>query len=201
MLGRASPPFCPAVERVLLNGCGRLTDRGLQTLSRRCPELRHVEMRGCTQVTDVGVLELVSKCVHLSHLDVSGNWPTFYLQNSSAPHNFPNSKFKKKIMRIPPSPLPAQIKKKHRLQSQLLIIDGVGGNFTDGKRLAIIRNSSLPKQTLQYFQFKNLKKEVPNTDDRWRWRELDSSDTSNHRWETSLNNQKFVFAKKKQNKK
>jgi len=72
VLGRASPPFCPAVERVLLNGCGRLTDRGLQTLTRRCPELRHVEMRGCTQLTDVGVLELVSKCVHLSHLDVSG---------------------------------------------------------------------------------------------------------------------------------
>lgn len=74
VLGRASPPFCPAVERVLLNGCGRLTDRGLQTLSRRCPELRHVEMRGCTQVSDVGVLELVSKCAHLSHLDVSGNF-------------------------------------------------------------------------------------------------------------------------------
>jgi F-box/leucine-rich repeat protein 7 len=72
VLGRASPPFCPAVERVLLNGCPRLTDRGIQTLSRRCPELRHIELRGCGQVTDVGVLELVSKCVHLSHLDVSG---------------------------------------------------------------------------------------------------------------------------------
>ena len=144
MLGRASPPFCPAVERVLLNGCGRLTDRGLQTLSRRCPELRHVEMRGCTQVTDVGVLELVSKCVHLSHLDVSGNWPTFYLQNSSAPHNFPNSKFKKKTMRIPPSPLPAQIKKKTSIAESI-------------------------------------------ADHRWRWWEL-------HRWETSRNNQKFIFA-------
>ena len=72
MLGRASPPFCPTVERVLLNSCPRLTDRGLQTLSRRCPELRHIELRGCAQLTDVGVLELVSKCVHLNHLDVSG---------------------------------------------------------------------------------------------------------------------------------
>ncbi|XP_032790547.2 LOW QUALITY PROTEIN: F-box/LRR-repeat protein 7 [Daphnia magna] len=72
VVGRASPPFCPAVERVVINSCSRLTDRGLQTLSRRCPELRHVELRGCVQLTDVGVLELVSKCVHLTHLDVSG---------------------------------------------------------------------------------------------------------------------------------
>ena len=79
VLGRASPPFCPAVERVVINSCTRLTDRGLQTLSRRCPELRHVELRGCVQLTDVGVLELVSKCVHLSHLDVSGQFGYFLL--------------------------------------------------------------------------------------------------------------------------
>lgn len=72
MLGRASPPFCPVVEKILINNCARLTDRGLQTLSRRCPELRHVEFRACVQLTDVGILELVSKCVHISHLDVTG---------------------------------------------------------------------------------------------------------------------------------
>lgn len=55
-----------------MSSCVKLTDRGLQTISRRCPELRHVELRGCIQLTDNGILELVSKCIHLSHLDVSG---------------------------------------------------------------------------------------------------------------------------------
>lgn len=71
-LGRASPPFCHSVERVMLNNCYQLSDRGLQTLSRRCPEMKHVELRGCHLITDGGVLELVTRSVHLKHLDVSG---------------------------------------------------------------------------------------------------------------------------------
>ncbi|XP_068237879.1 F-box/LRR-repeat protein 7 isoform X1 [Palaemon carinicauda] len=63
---------CVHVEKVILNSCSRLTDRGLSLIGRRCPELRHLEIKGCINVTNIGIFELVTQCVNLEHLDVTG---------------------------------------------------------------------------------------------------------------------------------
>ncbi|XP_071531571.1 uncharacterized protein Fbxl7 isoform X1 [Panulirus ornatus] len=63
---------CVHVEKVILNSCSRLSDRGLSLIGRRCPELRHLEIRGCLNVTNIGIFELVTQCVNLEHLDVTG---------------------------------------------------------------------------------------------------------------------------------
>ena len=60
------------LERVNLNGCEQLTDKGLHTVAKRCPELRYLEVQGCTKLTNIGVFEAVSYCVNLEHLDVTG---------------------------------------------------------------------------------------------------------------------------------
>ncbi|XP_045132159.1 F-box/LRR-repeat protein 7-like isoform X3 [Portunus trituberculatus] len=63
---------CVHVEKVILNSCSRLSDRGLSLIGRRCPELRHLEIKGCVNVTNIGIFELVTQCVNLEHLDVTG---------------------------------------------------------------------------------------------------------------------------------
>ena len=68
-----TPKVCVILERVNLNGCEQLTDKGLHTVAKRCPELRYLEVQGCTRLTNVGVFEAVSYCVNLEHLDVTGN--------------------------------------------------------------------------------------------------------------------------------
>ncbi|KAK7487434.1 hypothetical protein BaRGS_00021275 [Batillaria attramentaria] len=67
-----TPKVCVILERVNLNGCEQLTDKGLHTVAKRCPELRYLEVQGCTKLTNVGVFEAVSYCVNLEHLDVTG---------------------------------------------------------------------------------------------------------------------------------
>ena len=61
------------LEKININGCSKLTDRGLQTVVKRCPELRCLDMQGCVLVTNAGVTEAVSRCVNLERLDVTGN--------------------------------------------------------------------------------------------------------------------------------
>ena len=73
LLCRDTPgTLCHTVERVLLNGCVRLTDRGLSLLARRCPELRHLELRGCVNVSNQALFEVVTNCPGLEHLDATG---------------------------------------------------------------------------------------------------------------------------------
>ena len=73
LLCRDTPgTLCHTVERVELNGCARLTDRGLSLLARRCPELRHLELRGCANVSNQALFEVVTNCAGLEHLDVTG---------------------------------------------------------------------------------------------------------------------------------
>lgn len=67
-----TPKVCVILERVNLNGCEQLTDKGLHTVAKRCPELRYLEVQGCTKLTNLGVFEAVSYCVNLEHLDVTG---------------------------------------------------------------------------------------------------------------------------------
>ncbi|XP_013790282.1 F-box/LRR-repeat protein 7-like [Limulus polyphemus] len=72
LLCRDSPSVCLTVERMCLNGCARLTDKGVWTIAKRCPELRSIEIRGCSNVTNTGVTDLVSRCLNLERLDLTG---------------------------------------------------------------------------------------------------------------------------------
>lgn len=67
-----TPTVCVIVEKINLNGCEKLTDKGLHTIAKRCPELRHLEIQGCSNVTNHSLFEVVSYCVNLEHLDVTG---------------------------------------------------------------------------------------------------------------------------------
>ncbi|XP_002740625.1 F-box/LRR-repeat protein 7-like [Saccoglossus kowalevskii] len=71
-LCRQTPYVCLTVERIILSGCERLTDRGLYEISRRCPELQHLELSFCYQITNDALFEVISKCPHLDYLDISG---------------------------------------------------------------------------------------------------------------------------------
>jgi len=72
ILSRDTPTVCLTVERVVLSGCWRLTDRGLRTVGRRCAELRRLEIACCQRVSNVALFDVISRCVCLSHLDVTG---------------------------------------------------------------------------------------------------------------------------------
>lgn len=63
---------CPEVERVMLGDGCRLTDKGLELLSRRCPELTHLQIQFSSYITNNALFHLVTKCTNLQHLDVSG---------------------------------------------------------------------------------------------------------------------------------
>ena len=69
------------LERLQLNGCSRLTDRGLAIVARMCPNLTRLEIQHCSNITNGGIMDLVTKCQLLDHLDVTGKKASFrYLQ-------------------------------------------------------------------------------------------------------------------------
>ena len=68
-----TPTVCVMVERINLNGCEKLTDKGLYTIAKRCVELRQLEITGCPEVSNIALFELVSSCVNLEHLNIAGN--------------------------------------------------------------------------------------------------------------------------------
>ncbi|XP_072019801.1 uncharacterized protein [Amphiura filiformis] len=67
-----TPYVCLTLQRIVLNGCERLTDKGLRLISERCPELLHLELKGCNNVSNEVVFGIVSKCASLDYLDVTG---------------------------------------------------------------------------------------------------------------------------------
>lgn len=67
-----TPTVCVIVEKINLNGCEKLTDKGLHSIAKRCPELRQLQIQGCSNVTNHSLFEVVSYCVNLEHLDVTG---------------------------------------------------------------------------------------------------------------------------------
>ncbi|ETN60845.1 f-box/leucine rich repeat protein [Anopheles darlingi] len=72
LCGQTRNGACPGVERVLLaDGC-RLTDKGLQLLSRRCPEITHLQIQNSVTITNQALSDLVTKCTNLQHLDITG---------------------------------------------------------------------------------------------------------------------------------
>ncbi|EDW04525.1 GH23299 [Drosophila grimshawi] len=72
LCGQSCNGACPEVERVMLaDGC-RISDKGLQLLTRRCPELTHLQLQTCVGVSNQALIEALTKCSNLQHLDVTG---------------------------------------------------------------------------------------------------------------------------------
>ncbi|XP_013384148.1 F-box/LRR-repeat protein 7-like isoform X1 [Lingula anatina] len=67
-----TPHVCIMVEKINMNSCERLTDKGLHLIAKRCPELRHLEIQGCANITNLALFEVVSRCTNLEHLNVTG---------------------------------------------------------------------------------------------------------------------------------
>jgi F-box/leucine-rich repeat protein 7 len=65
-----------STQTLNLNGCARLTDRGLAIIARTCPQLIRLEVQGCINITNGGLMDLVSKCHRIDHLDISGEKKT-----------------------------------------------------------------------------------------------------------------------------
>ncbi|XP_055545274.1 F-box/LRR-repeat protein 7 [Wyeomyia smithii] len=72
LCGQTRNGICPGVERVLLSDGCRLTDKGLQLLSRRCPEITHLQVQNSVAITNQALFHLVTKCTNLQHLDITG---------------------------------------------------------------------------------------------------------------------------------
>ncbi|XP_042202851.1 F-box/LRR-repeat protein 7 [Callorhinchus milii] len=67
-----TPNVCLMLETVIVQGCRRLTDRGLYTIAQCCPELRQLEVAGCYNISNEALYDVVSRCPNLEYLDVSG---------------------------------------------------------------------------------------------------------------------------------
>lgn len=73
LLNRNNSAIKPyGLEKLVLNGCERLTDRGLAIVARTCPNLSRLEIQHCVNITSGGLMDLVTKCQMLDHLDVTG---------------------------------------------------------------------------------------------------------------------------------
>lgn len=72
LCGQTRNGLCPIVERVMLSEGCKITDKGLQLLSRRCPSLSHLQLQNSTSVTNQALFDLVTKCSTLQHLDITG---------------------------------------------------------------------------------------------------------------------------------
>lgn len=71
LCGQTRSTQCPDVERVMLNDGSRISDKGMQQLSRRCPELTHLQIQGGV-VSNNALFDVVTNCTNLQHLDVTG---------------------------------------------------------------------------------------------------------------------------------
>lgn len=94
LLCRDSPTLCLTVERIHLNGCTKLSDKGLSTVALKCPELKVLELRGCAGVTSRGVTDIVSRCHSLERLDLTGKCVSFHLFKRSFFFLFRSSHYK-----------------------------------------------------------------------------------------------------------
>ena len=75
LLNRNNSAIKPyGLEKLVLNGCERLTDRGLAIVARTCPNLSRLEIQHCVNITSGGLMDLVTKCQMLDHLDVTGKF-------------------------------------------------------------------------------------------------------------------------------
>lgn len=83
LCGQTRNGLCPTVERVMLSEGCKISDKGLQLLSRRCPGLTHLQLQNSTSVTNQALFDLVTKCNNLHHLDITGKQQYFTSHSSS----------------------------------------------------------------------------------------------------------------------
>lgn len=79
LCGQSHNGSCPEVLRVMLSEGCRISDKGLQLLTRRCPELTHLQLQSCNEITQQAMVEVLTKCTNLQHLDVTGNYSCIFL--------------------------------------------------------------------------------------------------------------------------
>lgn len=65
---------CPEIERIMLSDGCRISDKGVELLSRRCPELTHLQIPMNYNVSHAALFQLNTKCTNLQHLDVAGRF-------------------------------------------------------------------------------------------------------------------------------
>lgn len=65
---------CPEIERIMLSDGCRITNKGIELLSRRCPELTHLQIPTNYNVSHAALFQLNTKCTNLQHLDVTGKF-------------------------------------------------------------------------------------------------------------------------------
>lgn len=82
----------------MVNGCKRLTDRGLHVVAQCCPELRRLEVAGCYNISNDAVFEVVSRCPNLEHLNLSGKQKSTRNQSHPTLTGVPLSFIKERLL-------------------------------------------------------------------------------------------------------
>lgn len=70
---------CPEIERVMLSDGCRISDKGMELISRRCPELTHLQIQMSYNVSNAALFQLATRCTNLQHLDASGGFNEQFL--------------------------------------------------------------------------------------------------------------------------
>lgn len=63
---------CPEIERIVLSDGCRVTDKGLELLTRRCHQLTHLQIPTSFSITNPALYHLLTKCANVQHLDITG---------------------------------------------------------------------------------------------------------------------------------
>ncbi|XP_025077380.1 uncharacterized protein LOC112554025 isoform X3 [Pomacea canaliculata] len=59
-----------SLKKLICSGCCHLTDLGVTWIARMAPELRMAELEGCSKVTEKGLHALCKNCPHLQNLSI-----------------------------------------------------------------------------------------------------------------------------------
>ncbi|KAF5785683.1 putative leucine-rich repeat domain superfamily [Helianthus annuus] len=60
------------LEHLNLNGCQKISDNGIEAITKACPSLKIFSIYWNVRVTDVGISHLVNNCKHIVDLNLSG---------------------------------------------------------------------------------------------------------------------------------
>ncbi|XP_038720382.1 F-box protein At3g58530 [Tripterygium wilfordii] len=60
------------LESLNLNGCQKISDKGIETITGACPKLKVFSIYWNVRVTDIGIQYLVKNCRHVVDLNLSG---------------------------------------------------------------------------------------------------------------------------------
>ncbi|KAM7505570.1 hypothetical protein LguiB_004474 [Lonicera macranthoides] len=60
------------LEYLNLNGCQKITDKGIEAITAICPSLKVFSVYWNVRITDVGITHLVKNCKHIVDLNLSG---------------------------------------------------------------------------------------------------------------------------------